>query len=135
MNDDRFLRLALRGNATFSTLTGVASIFFAGSLASWMGVPAPALLVALGVGLVGFASFLFWFASRPEVATSLAWGVVGADLAWVAGTVPLVLADVLTGPGDWLAIAIAEGVLLFAVLQAIGIRRSSAPRSAEMARA
>lgn len=135
MNDDRFLRLALRGNATFSTLTGLASIFFAGSLASWMGLPAPALLVALGVGLVGFASFLFWFASLPEVSPSLAWGVVGADLAWVVGTVPLVLADVLTRPGDWLAIGIAEIVMLFAVLQAIGIRRSGAPRGAGMARA
>jgi hypothetical protein len=135
MNDDRFLRLALRGNATFSTLTGVASIFFAGSLATWMGVPAPALLVALGVGLVGFASFLFWLAARPEVAPSLAWAVVGADLAWVAATVPLVLSDALTRPGDGLALGIAEIVIIFAVLQAVGLRRRGAPRDAGMARA
>jgi hypothetical protein len=135
MNDDRFLRLALRGNATFSTLTGLASIFFAGSLATWMGVPAPALLVALGVGLVGFASFLFWFASRPGTFPSLVWVVVAADLSWVAGTAPHVLADALPRPGDRLAIAIAEVVMLFAVLQAIGIRRSGAARSAGMARA
>jgi hypothetical protein len=60
---------------------------------------------------------------------------VGADLAWVAATVPLVLSDALTRPGDWLALGIAEIVILFAVLLAVGLRRRGAPRDAGMARA
>jgi hypothetical protein len=129
MANDTFLRIALRGNAAFSTLSGVAALAFAGALAPWLGVPdAAPWLRALGVGLLGFAACLVWLASRAEIPPVTAWGVVMADLAWVAGTVPLVAIELLSRPGDWLAVGIADFVLLFAVLQAVGIRRLDGPR-------
>jgi len=129
MTNDAFLRAALRGNAAFSTLSGLAALVFAGPLAPWLGVPdAAPWLRALGVGLVAFAAGLVWLASREEVPSGTAWGVVAADLGWVLGTVPLVAADLLSRPGDWLAVGIADFVLLFAVLQAVGIRRLAGPR-------
>ncbi|MBW2316566.1 MAG: hypothetical protein JRH10_20580, partial [Deltaproteobacteria bacterium] len=55
--------------------------------------------------------------------------IVWADLAWVVGTIPVVALDVLNRTGSIGAVAIADGVLLFAVLQYLGVRRIRGERA------
>jgi len=127
---DRLLRWSLRGNAAFSALCGAAFLLAARPLAETAGVPDPRLLTALGANLLGFAALLVFVAARREIPLAAPPVVVWLDLAWVAGTVPLVLADVLTGAGRVAAVAVADVVLVFAALQYLGIRRVRAPRRA-----
>ncbi len=126
---DRLLRYSLRGNAAFSSASGLAFIAAAGPLARTMGVPDIVSLPGLGVQLLGFAALLVWLASRGIIRPGFALAVVVADALWVVGTVPLLLAGVLSPAGSWIATAIAHVVAAFAVLQYLGIRRMQAPRT------
>ena len=120
---DRFLRLALRANASFSIACALAAGLGLDTLASALGISEPVLLPTLALNLLVFAGFLVWLSLRDAVAAALAWGVVAADGLWVVGTVPLVASDQLNATGDAVAIAVAAFVSLWAVLQALGIRR------------
>ena len=124
MTDQRLLKGALSANAAFSTLSGATSLLYADTLGEFLGGVPGAELAGLGVGLLGFAGFVFWLSRRPVVPAALGWGVVAGDAAWVLGTIPLVLSDALSSGGDWLALAIADVVLLFAILQGVGLWRS-----------
>ena len=81
------------------------------------------MLTSLGLQLLGFATLLVWLASRPTIRPALALAVVAADVLWVVGTVPLLVAGILTPLGSWTAFAIANVVALFAALQYLGVRR------------
>ena len=126
MNDspDRLLRLALRGNAAFSTLCGVTALVAASGLAVALGVPEPVMLTSLGVQLLIFAGLLLLLASRAVIRSGLALAVVVADVLWVVGTVPLLSAGVLTTTGNLVAVAIAVVIAVFAALQFAGWRRA-----------
>ncbi len=96
----RLLRLALRANAAFSTTCALIFVLDAGALAPLIGVPAE-LLVALGVGLLGFAALLV-ASSRRTDATRLATearSYCAADVAWVVGSVPIIALGWLTPLG------------------------------------
>ena len=124
MNEnDRFLRMALRTNASFSALCALLSLFAAQPIAVVMGIPDAVWLQALGVQLLAFAGFLVWLATRPRIPSAIAWGVVAADAAWVVGTLPLVAVDLLTTSGIWIALCVADAVALCAILQTVGVRR------------
>lgn len=124
MNDpQRLLRNSLRANGAFSTLSGLAFTLGSGAIAGAIGLTDPRVLLAVGAGLLGFAGFLFFLSSRPEIPTATAMQIVWADLAWVIGTVPLVALGLLNGTGTIAALAIADVVLVFAVLQYLGVRR------------
>ena len=124
------LRNSLRANAAFSATCGLVLLSASDSLASLFGVPNPLLLAALGANLVGFATALVFLASRETIRRSLAMAVVWLDLGWVVGSVPVLLAAGLTSAGNWLVLIVMDVVLLFAVLQYLGIRRMVAPRAA-----
>ncbi len=126
----RLLRNSLRANGAFSTLSGLVFAFAGGAVARAIGLEAAWLVHATGIGLLGFAAYLFYTASRPELDTGVALQIVFADLAWVVGTLPVVFFDVLNRTGTLGAIAIADVVLLFAVLQYAGVRRIRGSASA-----
>jgi len=128
--NDRLLRYSLRGNAAFSTLSGLASLAFAGPLTSALGMEPPLALQVLGAQLLGFAVLLVWLASRPLIRPAFAWAVIAADLLWVAGTLPVVMSGQLTSAGNWTALMIADLVALFALLQYLGVRRVRIPQAA-----
>ena len=124
MNENaRLLRLALRCNAGFSSSCALLCLTASEPIAATMGIPRPIWLLALGVQLAAFAGFLVWLAARPRIAPAIAWGVVVADLAWVAGTLPLVAAGLLTTTGVWIALGVADGVAFLAILQVVGLKR------------
>jgi hypothetical protein len=120
---DRLLRLALRGNAAFSTTCALIGLIASAPLASALGVPNAGVLVGLAAQLLVFAAFLVWLSRRPQIHPAVALGVILADVAWVVGTVPVVAGGTLTTAGVWTALAVADVVALFAVLQGVGLRR------------
>ena len=121
--NDRLLRFSLRANATFSAFCAAACIVAAGPLAAAFGVPGAAWLMALGVGLLLFAAGVLSLSLASTIPTGVAWGVVAADALWVIGTVPLLGLVPLTHAGFWVALGVADMVLVFAVLQSLGILR------------
>lgn len=83
-------RSLLALNAAFSTATGLALLAVPDYWARELAAPA-ALVVALGLGLGGWAAGLMWLRHRgPEASWVRA--VALADLAWVLGTAALLAA-------------------------------------------
>ncbi len=120
----QFLRNALRGNAAFSVLSGLSFASMSGAIAEFFGgIPADLVLVT-GIQLLVFAGALIWLASRPQVSTTLAMGVVAADVVWVLGTFAVISADVFSDAGAMAALGIAAIVGVFAVLQSVGVART-----------
>ncbi len=122
----RWLRLSLRANAIFSAVSGSGMLFAASTIAGLLGIEQTLLVRITGVNLLGFAGLLVWLASREVIKPSLAIAVVVADLLWVAGSAALLQAGVFSTTGNWLVAGVADVVLLFAILQYVGIRRMRA---------
>lgn len=122
------LRRTLAVNATFSGLTGVAMIVLSGPLDRFMGLGLPWLLIAAGVGLLGFAALIGLNLRRSQLNRAEAWLTVASDVAWVAGSAIIVFGfpDLLSTGGKWLVGLIAVAVGDFALFQYLGLRRSRA---------
>jgi hypothetical protein len=75
---------------------------------------ASAVAAGVGTALVLFAARLGYLAWKGRVTAPEAWGIVAADLAWVACTTGVLILrpDVLTGAGQWLLGALGLFVLL-----------------------
>jgi hypothetical protein len=130
MDPTHFLRQSLRGNALFSTLSGLTFMVASGAIAEFLG-DLPSMLVAtVGGQLLLFAGVLVWLASRLEISRQMVIGVIVADILWVIGTIVIVYAELFTRDGAVLAIVLAGVVLLLAVLQSIGVHRMSETRTA-----
>ncbi len=116
----RWLRYALIGNASFSTITGVFIVIAPDWTAHLVGLSGTANLIGLGIGLLIFAAALLINARRPELRLAEAWAVVLMDLAWVAGSYVILSVAPLAVEGKWVIAMVADLVLVFAVLQWIG---------------
>lgn len=119
----RWLRNSLLANAVFSTLSGLTFTLAATSVADFIGLEQSLWVRSIGVGLLGFAAYVAFVATRPEIDLRAAIAIVVGDLAWVVGTVPVVMLDLLSANGLVAAVAIADVVGVFALLQYYGVRR------------
>jgi len=117
------LRKALLGNALFSALSGLTLLFAQKSVLRIFGLFNRVSLVVLGVGLIIFAATLVVNARRQRVKTSDAWVAVLMDVAWVLASYVLIFVLPFSMEGKWVIGVVAELVLLFAILQFMGIRR------------
>jgi len=112
------LRLALRLNAGFSTLSALTLFAANADLGRAIGIDAR-LLIAVGVGLALFAVHLLYTAARTDLgklrAEALRHSV--ADFAWVATSIGVILAGWLTPVGDALLGAVGMPVLALGVTQ------------------
>jgi hypothetical protein len=117
------LRKALLGNALFSALSGLTLLFAQKSVLRILGLFNRVSLVVLGVGLIIFAATLVVNARRQRVKTSDAWVAVLMDVAWVLASYVLIFVLPFSMEGKWVIGVVAELVLLFAILQFMGIRR------------
>ena len=118
-----FLRKALIGNALFSTLSGLAILFAQGWVLRILGLASNVNLLILGVGLIVFAITLVVNARKQQVKKSDAWIAVLMDVAWVLSSYILIFIVPFSTEGKWVVGVVAELVLVFAVLQFVGIRR------------
>ncbi|AJD46787.1 hypothetical protein S7S_01815 [Isoalcanivorax pacificus W11-5] len=86
------LRNALLFNAVFSFACGVALLAMPQTIAALLGEVPVMICQILGVGLVLFAAEVAWVGTRKPVSPLLAKLITAADVAWVVGSVVLVVA-------------------------------------------
>lgn len=126
--ESKLLRQALRGNGIFSAVSGLALVAAAKPLATLMGLAWPMALTITGIALLPYAALLLWVTAQAEVDRKLARTAVILDALWVIGSVILLLSNWLnlSVAGNWTVALLAEAVLTFAILQALGLRRTTA---------
>lgn len=124
-NNSSLLRNALYGNSTFSFLSGLACVFFSRAIANFLGLSASWIILVLGVGLIIYGWQIYAAATANPLKTSVATFAVYADLAWVLGSALLIFANLVdfTTAGKWSIAIVADIVLVFAILQFVGLRR------------
>ena len=66
---------------------------------------------------------LLWNAARATVSCGCALAAVVLNAAWVAGSAVVILDGPLTALGNLAVAAVAVAVLLFAILEAVGLAR------------
>jgi hypothetical protein len=122
-NRQRLLRLALTCNASFSLISGLVICLADRRVVHLLGLPDGNSLLSLGIGLVGFAVFLFFSARRKVVSVPQARFIVLMDIIWVVGSYALLFVVPFSASGKWLVGIVAEFVLAFAIAQWLGIRK------------
>ena len=70
-----------------------------------------------------FAAILMLFARKKPIKLLDAWIAVILDAVWVIGSYPLLLVVPFSTSGKWVVGIVAEVVMVFALLQWLGIRR------------
>jgi hypothetical protein len=119
----QLLRTALLANALFSTISGLALVIAGREIVRLLGLPEAVSLVPLGISLLVFAAVLVLFAKKKSIKLLDAWIAVVMDAAWVIGSYPLLLVAPFSTSGKWIVGIVAEVVMVFALLQWLGIRR------------
>lgn len=120
---DKTLKTALLSNAIFSTLSGVTMLFLSSSVAGLIGIGAPVFYQIIGVGLLGFAGYVAWTATRDSINAYKALEISLMDFLWVLGTM-LLIPFVLPSPtsvGLFFLIGVATVVGSFGFYQLKGI--------------
>lgn len=125
MNQSRenLLRGTLEVNGIFSGLAGLLMIAAARPLANLLGTgqPLPSIIVG-GLSLL-CAVGLLRNARRPKINLTEASFAVLLDVAWVIGSWWLMFAGMFSVTGNWIVAMVADVVLVFAVLQFLGLRK------------
>lgn len=124
-NNSSLLRNALLGNSAFSLISGVVFLLFSKPIAGFLGLSAAWILLILGAGLILYGIEIFFAARTEPVNQGLATFAVYADLAWVLASAVLIFANIVpfTTAGKWAIVIVADIVLVFAILQFVGLRR------------
>jgi hypothetical protein len=131
----QLLRRALLANASFSMISGLVLVFAQRWVARLLGLPEATNLITLGIGLLVFAAILVLFARKKPLKRSDAWIAVILDLSWVVGSYPLLFVVPFSVSGKWVVAIVAEVVMIFALVQWLGIRRiSGGPAASGMVR-
>lgn len=125
MNSGFSLRLALASNAAFSLCCALLMLFRPELVSQWLGIDAPLVLQAIGVGLVIFAADLIHQITQQRIATWRALLTSVLDFSWVAGSFALVafFPSLLTHTGKLIVICVAADVLAFGLWQLWAIGR------------
>ena len=121
-----FLRWVLLADAATCAASGLLMVFGAGLLDELFGLPA-ALTVPSGIFLLPFAGLLVYVATRERVYRPVVWAIVGGNVLWAIDSVLMLAAGWLepTAAGSAFVVAQALGVLAFAGLEYLGLRRSA----------
>ena len=85
------LKLVLKANALFSTLSGIALIGFNQQLANIMHLNNGKVLLFIGIGLLLFAGSVFWHASRPEPSPQQVRLIIWQDWGWVLASLLIII--------------------------------------------
>ena len=123
LDNQRLLRRALQGNALFSGISGVLILAMNRTLVEFLGLSSSASVTPLGIGLLGYAGWLLGNARREKIKIVDAWIAVALDMVWVVASYALLFAVRFSCGGKWVVALVAELVLLFAVMQWLGLRR------------
>lgn len=124
---DAFLRYALIADAAASGATGLLMIAGAGLLEGLLGLPA-ALTREAGLLLVPYVAFVAFVGTREHISRTAVQATIALNVIWTVCSVGLLVTDYVapTALGYAFVIGQAAVVALFAELQFIGLRQSSA---------
>lgn len=124
-NNERqqLLKMALLANASFSTISGLVLFFAQRGVVRLLGLPETINLISLGISLLVFAAILMIFARKKPIKLLDAWIAVILDAVWVIGSYPLLFMVSFSTSGKWVVGIVAEVVMVFALMQWLGIRR------------
>ena len=124
-NNERqqLLKMALLANASFSTTSGLVLVFAQRGVVRLLGLPETINLIGLGISLLMFAAILMIFARKKPIKLLDAWIAVILDAVWVIGSYPLLFMVSFSTSGKWVVGIVAEVVMVFALMQWLGIRR------------
>lgn len=120
------LKTAMRSNAYFSGLAALAFILAANPIANFIGLESSTILLIVGAGLVIWAAELFFGTRNDEINQKFAQFIIAGDLLWVLGSAILFFSPSipLTTAGKWFVAIQADIILLFAVWQYFGLKKS-----------
>lgn len=123
--DKSLLRAALLGNSIICFLSGLDFVLFSAMVARFLGLTSPGVILVLGIILVVYALIIFSQSRAQTLDLSFARFAIIADMLWVIGSAVLVFANLvtLTTAGRWAIAIVADIVLIFAILQYVGLRR------------
>ena len=121
------LRRVLTTDTAFSGLSMLVLVLAAGPLAGPLGLPESFLRV-LGLVLVPFVAFIAWVALRRPLVVGAVWVLIVGNALWVLASIALLASGWLSPSGLGIAFIVGQAVIvgLFAELQFIGLRRSTA---------
>ncbi len=122
----RFLRRSLQLDGVASGLCGVLLLAGAGPVSALVGLAEPGIARVVGALLVVYAAALLWNGARAMISRAAAVAAVVLNAGWVAGSAVLVLGGPLTTIGNLALAAVAAAVLLFTVLEVVGLARMGA---------
>jgi hypothetical protein len=124
-NTDRtsFLRRSLQLDGIASGLCGVLLVVAAAPISALMGLAGPSIAWVVGALLMVYAAALLWNGERATVSRAEAVAAVVLNAGWVIGSAVVILAGSLTLIGNLAVAAVAAAVLLFAVLEVVGLTR------------
>lgn len=113
-----FLRRVLQLDALATGATGLLLLGGTSQLASLLNLPA-SLMIYAGVFCVGWALTLGFASLREQIASGFVWTIIVANVAWVIGSVALLVSGYVqpTALGYAFVIAQALAVDIFAGLQ------------------
>jgi len=129
INNSSLLRKALFGNSIFCATSGLVFTLFSNPIATFLGLQASVVILILGIVLFLYGIEVFIFARKGSINEPFARFVIGADIAWVLGSVVLIFTNLIafTTPGKWGIAITADIVLVFAIVQFVGLRRMANP--------
>jgi len=127
IHSSTLLRRALLADAVFSGASALAMTLDAGVLAPLLQLP-EALLRETGLFLIAYTALVGWLATRPAIPKALVVLVVAGNAAWTLASFVLLLSGAVSPNvlGEIVVVAQALATGIFAELQYMGLRRSSA---------
>jgi hypothetical protein len=119
----KLLRRSLQLDAVASGVLGVLLGAAGPALDELLGIPV-AVLVPVGLFLAAYAASLWIIGARHHVPVPAVWAVIIGNLLWVAASLVIVVAGWWSpsAAGTALVLGQAAAVVLFAVLQFLGVR-------------
>lgn len=121
-----FLRRVLLADAATCAAFGLLLIIGAGRIEQLLGLPSELSRYA-GVGLLPFAAFLVYLAKRENLSKPMVWAVIALNVLWTVDSFLVLLTGWIapTQLGYVFIIAQAVGVVMFAALEYVGLKKST----------
>ena len=118
------LRFALLADAVASGATGLMMIAGADLLTGLLGLPVP-LMREAGLLLVPYVALVAYVGTRPVIPRGAVKVIIALNVAWVAGSIALLMSGAVAPTVLGYAFVIFQAVVVgaFAELQFIGLRR------------
>jgi hypothetical protein len=120
-----FLRYTLFADAVTCAACGLLLTAGGAFLQNLTGLPVSLMFYA-GLSLFPFAAFLVYAATRKSISKPAVWAIIGVNLLWTIDSFLLLFSGYVepTAFGYAFVIMQALGVLVFADLEFIGLRRA-----------